>query len=97
MALSLGSAMLAADTNLTQERESFDPFVEMQKMHQEMDMILPPKGLVEVLTKIHKSGRYHMDILTSNRPKNVHRFLAKHQIDWFARMVVKGCWRCVLM
>jgi HSP20 family protein len=39
MALSLGSAMLAADTNLTQERESFDPFVEMQKMHQEMDRL----------------------------------------------------------
>ncbi|MDF7825266.1 HAD hydrolase-like protein [Pontiellaceae bacterium B12227] len=52
-------------------------------MHDEMDQIHPPAGLVETLTKIHESGRYVMDILTSNRPKNVFRFLAQHQINWF--------------
>ncbi|MCK4565308.1 MAG: HAD hydrolase-like protein, partial [Verrucomicrobia bacterium] len=30
-----------------------------------------------------ESGRYHMDILTSNRSKNVHAFLGQHAIDWF--------------
>ena len=52
-------------------------------MHDEMDQIQPPAGLVDSLTKIHESGRYLMDILTSNRPKNVFRFLAQHQINWF--------------
>jgi phosphoglycolate phosphatase len=52
-------------------------------MHDEMDQIHPPAGLVDSLTKIHESGRYLMDILTSNRPKNVFRFLAQHQINWF--------------
>jgi phosphoglycolate phosphatase len=52
-------------------------------MHAEMDQVQPPDGLVEALTHIHKSGRYLMDILTSNRQKNVHRFLAQHRIDWF--------------
>ena len=48
-----------------------------------MDQIHPPAGLTEVLTQIHESGRYIMDILTSNRRKNVLRFLARHSIDWF--------------
>jgi phosphoglycolate phosphatase-like HAD superfamily hydrolase len=52
-------------------------------MHQDIHEVHPPAGLVEVLTQIHNSGRYHMDILTSNRPKNVHKFLAEHKIDWF--------------
>jgi phosphoglycolate phosphatase len=52
-------------------------------MHSDIHEVHPPKGLVEVLTQIHNSGRYHMDILTSNRPKNVHKFLAEHTIDWF--------------
>jgi phosphoglycolate phosphatase len=52
-------------------------------MHQDMDRIHPPKGLVEVLTQIHESGRYMMDILTSNRRKNVLKFLSKHRINWF--------------
>ena len=52
-------------------------------MHREMDRILPPEGLVEALTKIHESGRYVMDILTSNRRKNVLRFLSMHRISWF--------------
>lgn len=52
-------------------------------MHDEMDQIQPPAGLVDSLTKIHESGRYLMDILTSNRRKNVFRFLAQHQINWF--------------
>ena len=52
-------------------------------MHQEMDRIQPPAGLVEVLTRIHESGRYVMDILTSNRRKNVLKFLLRHGIDWF--------------
>ena len=52
-------------------------------MHHEMHTIHPPEGLVEALTRIHESGRYHMDILTSNRPRNVHAFLAAHKIDWF--------------
>jgi phosphoglycolate phosphatase len=52
-------------------------------MHRDMDQIHPPKGLVEVLTEIHASGRYVMDILTSNRRKNVLRFLSRHEIDWF--------------
>ncbi|WP_372794217.1 HAD hydrolase-like protein [Pontiella sp.] len=54
-----------------------------RRMHDSMDQILPPHGLVEVLTQIHKSGRYFMDILTSNRRENVLRFLAEHQISWF--------------
>ena len=52
-------------------------------MHQDIHEVHPPKGLVEVLTLIHESGRYQMDILTSNRKKNVHKFLAEHTIDWF--------------
>jgi phosphoglycolate phosphatase len=52
-------------------------------MHREMDRIQPPAGLAEVLTRIHESGRYIMDILTSNRRQNVLRFLALHRIDWF--------------
>jgi phosphoglycolate phosphatase len=52
-------------------------------MHRDMDQIHPPAGLAEVLTQIHESGRYIMDILTSNRRKNVLRFLARHSIDWF--------------
>ncbi|MEI6892851.1 MAG: HAD hydrolase-like protein [Pontiella sp.] len=52
-------------------------------MHDEMDQVHPPAGLVESLTEIHDSGRYLMDILTSNRPKNVFRFLTEHQINWF--------------
>lgn len=52
-------------------------------MHREMGQVHPPKGLVDVLTKIHGSGRYFMDILTSNRRKNVLAFLAQHRINWF--------------
>jgi len=52
-------------------------------MHREIHEIHPPQGLVDVLTQIHESGRYHMDILTSNRSKNVHAFLRQHSIDWF--------------
>jgi phosphoglycolate phosphatase len=52
-------------------------------MHRDMDQIQPPAGLVEALTRIHESGRYIMDILTSNRRKNVLRFLGRHRIDWF--------------
>lgn len=52
-------------------------------MHREMAEVHPPKGLVEVLTQIHDSGRYHMDILTSNRRKNVLKFLTEHSMDWF--------------
>ena len=52
-------------------------------MHQDIHEVHPPAGLAEVLTRIHESGRYHMDILTSNRQKNVHKFLAEHAIDWF--------------
>ena len=52
-------------------------------MHDEMDLVRPPKGLVSALTGIHESGKYLMDILTSNRRKNVDRFLARHHIDWF--------------
>lgn len=52
-------------------------------MHDEMDQVQPPAGLVDSLTTIHESGRYLMDILTSNRPKNVFRFLDQHRINWF--------------
>jgi len=52
-------------------------------MHHEMDKIHAPAGLVDVLTQIHASGRYIMDILTSNRKKNVLRFLERHHIEWF--------------
>jgi phosphoglycolate phosphatase-like HAD superfamily hydrolase len=52
-------------------------------MHRDMDQIHPPAGLVEVLEEIHQSGRYTMDILTSNRRKNVLKFLAQHRIEWF--------------
>ncbi len=52
-------------------------------MHGEMDRVQPPKGLVDALTRIHESGDYLMDILTSNRPKNVHAFLSQHRINWF--------------
>jgi len=52
-------------------------------MHQDIHEVRPPRGLADVLTQIHDSGRYHMDILTSNRPKNVHKFLAEHSMDWF--------------
>lgn len=52
-------------------------------MHQEMDRVQPPEGLVDALTRIHDSGRYVMDILTSNRRKNVLKFLQRHSIDWF--------------
>ena len=52
-------------------------------MHRDMDQIHPPEGLAEVLTQIHESGGYIMDILTSNRRKNVMKFLFQHRIDWF--------------
>ena len=52
-------------------------------MHRDMHRIHPPDGLVEVLTKIHESGNYFMDILTSNRRKNVLKFLSQHNINWF--------------
>lgn len=52
-------------------------------MHRDIHEVHPPKGLVDVLTRIHNSGQYQMDILTSNRRKNVHKFLAEHEIDWF--------------
>lgn len=54
-----------------------------RKMHESMDQIQPPKGLVDVLTQIHQSGEYIMDILTSNRRKNVLTFLSRHRINWF--------------
>lgn len=54
-----------------------------RKMHDSMDQIQPPKGLVDVLTQIHQSGEYIMDILTSNRRKNVMTFLSRHRINWF--------------
>ena len=52
-------------------------------MHRDIHEMHPPEGLVEILTKIHESGRYNMDILTSNHRKNVHKFLGQHNIDWF--------------
>jgi phosphoglycolate phosphatase len=52
-------------------------------MHRDMDRIHPPAGLADVLTQIHESGGYIMDILTSNRRKNVMKFLFQHRIDWF--------------
>ena len=52
-------------------------------MHREMDQIHPPEGLVDVVTRIHESGNYFMDILTSNRRRNVLKFLSQHRIDWF--------------
>ncbi|QBG46492.1 carotenoid oxygenase [Verrucomicrobia bacterium S94] len=52
-------------------------------MHASMEQVMPPEGLVDVLTQIHESGRYMMDILTSNRRKNVMTFLARHRINWF--------------
>ena len=52
-------------------------------MHHDIHEIHPPEGLVEALTCIHDSAQYHLDILTSNRPRNVHAFLAQHKIDWF--------------
>ncbi len=54
-----------------------------RSMHRDMHEIHPPAGLVDVLTRIHNSGDYHMDILTSNRSKNVHKFLGQHRMDWF--------------
>ncbi len=52
-------------------------------MHDSMDQVQPPNGLVDVLTRIHDSRCYVMDILTSNRRKNVMTFLDKHRIGWF--------------
>jgi phosphoglycolate phosphatase len=52
-------------------------------MHQDIHQVHPPEGLVEALTQIHDSGRYQLDILTSNRRKNVKTFLNEHAIGWF--------------
>lgn len=52
-------------------------------MHGSIHEVQPPTGLVDALTRIHESGDYHMDILTSNRRKNVHKFLTQHAMDWF--------------
>jgi phosphoglycolate phosphatase len=52
-------------------------------MHRDIHEVHPPEGLVEVLTRIHESGRYRMDILTSNRRKNVLKFLVQHSMGWF--------------
>lgn len=52
-------------------------------MHTDIHEMHPPGGLVEALTEIHDSGRYHMDILTSNRRKNVLKFLDEHSMGWF--------------
>jgi phosphoglycolate phosphatase len=52
-------------------------------MHSDIHEVHPPAGLVEVLTRIHNSGNYEMDILTSNRRKNVLKFLSGHSMGWF--------------
>jgi len=52
-------------------------------MHDLIHEVQPPPGLVDVLTRIHECGDYHMDILTSNRCKNVRKFLSQHAMDWF--------------
>lgn len=52
-------------------------------MHRDMDQIHPPEGLASALTRIHESGFYFMDILTSNRRKNVLKFLTRHNMNWF--------------
>jgi len=52
-------------------------------MHMEIHEARPPAGLVDVLTRIHNSGKYEMDILTSNRRKNVLKFLSEHSMAWF--------------
>ncbi len=52
-------------------------------MHGDIHEVHPPRGLVEALTEIHNSDRYHMDILTSNRRKNVAKFLDEHSMGWF--------------
>lgn len=52
-------------------------------MHGDIHEVHPPGGLVDALTEIHNSDRYHMDILTSNRRKNVAKFLDEHSMGWF--------------
>lgn len=52
-------------------------------MHKSMHEIQPPNGLVDVLSRIHESGRYQMEILTSNHRENVLRFLTEHSMGWF--------------
>jgi phosphoglycolate phosphatase len=52
-------------------------------MHGDIHEAHPPEGLVDVLTQIHNCGRYRMDILTSNRRKNVLKFLDEHSMGWF--------------
>lgn len=52
-------------------------------MHQDIHEVHPPENLASVLTQIHESGLYQMDILTSNRPKNVRKFLSEHEMGWF--------------
>jgi phosphoglycolate phosphatase len=52
-------------------------------MHSDIHEVHPPAGLVEVLTRIHNSGKYEMDILTSNRRENVLKFLSQHSMGWF--------------
>ena len=52
-------------------------------MHGNIHEAHPPEGLGDVLTQIHNSGRYRMDILTSNRRKNVLKFLDEHSMGWF--------------
>lgn len=52
-------------------------------MHSDIHAVHPPKGLAAVLTRIHDSGLYQMDILTSNRRKNVVKFLNEHAMGWF--------------
>ena len=52
-------------------------------MHGDIHEAHPPNGLVDVLTQIHNSGRYRMDILTSNRRKNVLKFLSEHSMGGF--------------
>lgn len=62
------------------------PFVAIHArwlMHEDIHEVHPPAGLVEVLNQIHDSGLYNMDILTSNRRKNVEKFLSEHSLGWF--------------
>lgn len=54
-----------------------------RRMHSDIHEVHPPKGLADILTKIHESGQYEMDILTSNRRKNVLKFLDEHAMGWF--------------
>lgn len=52
------------------------------ELHKEIDKIKPIDDLPEILEQLKNSG-HQLGIITTNSAKNVSRFLAQHQLEYF--------------